>query len=212
VKLQTQPVRNARSGAMPRWVIYTCSGCALFAVLAAGGLFFGGKYINDKFIKPGLDSEANWPKLQSLLPFEQRPAGMDLQFAMDIAGVQMFVLQQARLQVLVMNLPEAEGKATKDAVTDPSSYKGLMGMGERKNAQKMSILLQGVDRKGMRFLQEGVPGAQGSRTGASVILDVSPEGTLRPLLVQLTRNDGSEEPIADDEIHRFFEPFRVGQR
>lgn len=212
MKSLQKPAFNRRTGLIPRWLIYTGCGCVLLIVLAIGGLYFGGRYINEKYIQPGLDAEVNWPKLQEILPFDQRPAGTELQFTIEIAGVQLFILAQGSLQVMVIHLPEAEGKGTKDALTDPSSYKGFMGMGERRNAEKFAITIQGVERNGMRFIQDGVRGANGNQVGASAILDMSKEGTLRPLLVQLTRTDGSEEPLTDDEIHRFFEAYRVGQR
>jgi hypothetical protein len=211
IQLRT-PSFGPRSGLVPRWVIYTGCGCLLLLLLAAGGLYFGASWLKTNVLDPAMDSEAQWPKLQALLPFEQRPLGLELQMGLDLMSVQMFVLQQGSLQVMVMNLPEADAQSTKDAVTDPSSYKGLFGLGERKNAEKMQITIQGVERKGMRFLQEGVRGPNGMTNGASVILDMSKEGSLRPLLVQLTRIDSSSEAIADDEIHRFFEPFHVGQR
>lgn len=208
------PLPQSRSrGAIPRWLLFTGLGCGVLILLAAVGSYLAYRYVKTEVIEPGMNPELNWPKLQKLLPFEQRPSNLELDFGLDTFGMEMYTLRHSSgLQVIVMHLPEADGQKTKDAITDPSSYQGFMGMGKRKDTEGFQLTIQGVERKGLRFTQEGVNTGEGMISAASVILDFTPEGSLRPVLVQLTRTSTSSDAISEAEIQQFFEPFHVGQR
>jgi hypothetical protein len=75
--------------------------------------------------------------------------------------------------------------------------------------------VQGRDLQALRFVQEGGPsqtrsGEPSTGSGGSMLVDVTPEDSDRPVILQVTRANGSDEPIADQTILDILAPFHVG--
>jgi hypothetical protein len=76
------------------------------------------------------------------------------------------------------------------------------------------VKVQGRDLQVLRFHQNagqdsGDQSSAGRHAGEGVWVDVTPVGGSDPVLIELIRMTGNE-PISDEEIQAFLEPFHVG--
>jgi len=115
---------------------------------------------------------------------------------------------------MLMQLPAKDGKQTREQFLDPQSTHSLFGNFGRHSQEQLKLRVQGRELAGLRFVQEmgrgGGADAQGTGPGATLVLDLTPEDGERPLVLQMTRADGGEDPFDTQAAVEFLEPFHVG--
>ena len=96
---------------------------------------------------------------------------------------------------------------------DPDEAREDFLVADDAEAESFEIVVQGRTLKGVRGKHhEGdnpMPWAAGTEDGAGLVLDLTPEGAERPVLLMMVRQ-GDEEPISDEEVREFLSSFHVG--
>lgn len=202
---------------IPAWAFWVGGGC-LFLVLVVGiGGFFAVRLVRDK-VQEWKDPEKQWASVREVLPYDQRPEGVELVMGWHL-GLDMYVLNDSHgYMVLLMQLPERNGAKSREQLLDPSARQGLFGKWGRHGQERLKIKVQGRELDALRFVQEGAAGGAaedeqgmpGSGAGATLIVDLSTEDSVRPLVLQMTRVHGGEEPFDEQAVIDFLKPFHVG--
>jgi hypothetical protein len=202
---------------VPTWVWFCGGGCLLALVLlAAGGFMLFG------FIKNTMDPEQAWPKLNAILPFDERPpelkmlAGLD----MSLVGQQQFTLVDARgFMAQFMLVKGKQGNKMREDMfaSETPKLTGNMGTIEFEDVQRGTIDVQGRTLRvvrmkiGLGWIKKIMPDEEAEKgMGAAVYVDLEPEGQDGMFWLQYTRQDPKGGPITDEELQRFFKPFHVG--
>jgi hypothetical protein len=165
-------------------------------------------------VKKSLDPEKQWPKVAKLLPYDARPENLTLVWGSQI-GMELYVFHDAKgLIVTLMCPPGGDGKAKQKMFDEKQSFSAF-GKGGRHSMQRATIRVQGRELQALRFVQEaadssGPSGAPSAGSGGSVLVDVTPEESEQPVIMQLTRADGSNEEIPDQTVIDILAPFHVG--
>lgn len=203
---------------IPTWV-WACGGSCLVAlILGIIGVVFVVKF-GTKLVQDGRDPEKQWPKLAHVLPYDERPPELTLEFGMSL-GFEMYALKDSRgFMAIIYSIPEKSAAEVRHQMLDENFKGGPLGIGSgsRTDLQAVTIHVQGRDLKGVRFHQnarsgstakneEGVPDAG---AGPALMLEVTPDGQVQPVILQLVRTQGTD-PISDVEVQTFLKPFHVG--
>lgn len=171
--------------------------------------------VGKEFVEEARDSEKQWPKLQQLLPFDERPAGYELDWGSSFL-METYVLKDGKgLVGVVMRFKESDSESVDAQLMNPEFSGSFMGMGGRKDLRKGVVQMQGATFDVLRFHQtEAQAGPGGGEPGApafSAYVRLTEAGDTRPVVVQLLAI-GATEPIGDDQIREFFAPFHVGRK
>lgn len=192
-----------KKGGVPKWVWIGCGGGCLLAVIGAIAIGVAGFL----FVKDAANPEKQWPRLQQVLPFQERPTDLQLGVGMSIPFVmEQFVLQndKDKYTATVMNFKAgASGDFDQMFRADPDN--APFGLGAPVEPQVGEITVQG---KSVRYLRFKTLGGQGmvDQLGPGMRVDLSRPG--RTLLVEF-RRVGSTDPITDEEVTAFFAHFQV---
>jgi len=201
---------------VPTWVWACGGGCLVALILGIIAVVFVVKF-GTKMVQEGKDPELQWPKLAQVLPFDARPPELSLEFGMSI-GMEVFVLKDSRgFMAILYRVPEKSAEDVRHQMLDENFKGGPFGMGSgnRTALKAVTIHVQGRDLKGVRFHQQSPSKPKGgdetpdAGSGPAVMLEVTPEGETRPVLLQLVRTSGTD-PISDEEVQTFLKPFHVG--
>lgn len=191
-----------KKGGIPKWVWIGCGGGCLLATVALIALGVFGAI----WAKKAVDPEVQWPKLQKVLPFDERPTDLTLE-----AGMPMFVMDQYVLTsasggytATVMHF-KAVTAADVDQMLAEDPKGTPFGMGAPIEPESGEIDIQGRTVRLLRFRAIGGTSFV-DELGPGVRVDVSSPG--RTLVVQLQRK-GSKEPLTDEELVAFFDHFDV---
>lgn len=196
---------------IPGWVWFCGAGClvALIAAIVASVFVVRG-------VKSATDPEVQWAAIDEVLPFEQRPQGWTPQFGFGLGmfGFESYVLAQTDdasggprkggMMAILMVFSAAQGEEIRRQMLDETTVEAPFGLGGRTETRRGTVEAQGRTLTVMRAVQTG--GQHGG--GETAIVDLTPEGSSKPILLQLLRPN-SEEPIRDEEIVSFLEPFDV---
>ena len=193
---------------IPTWAWFCGAGCLVALILAIVASVFAVDFFNKS-----RDPERQWQRLDAVLPYDERPAGWTPAFGVDMGmfGFDMVTLTGPRGEMaLLMQLPEQDAEKSREQMFDETFSGSFMGMGGRSEMQKGEIEVQGRTLRVLRFYQ-GPKGQGGGnqQTGASINVDLTPPGQVRPLILQLIRT-GSQETFTDEEVVEFLRPFHVG--
>ncbi len=194
---------------IPTWAWWVGGGCAFLLLVFAVGAF-----VVISFFKKATDPERQWAEVAQVLPYDERPKDLKLFWGSQV-GLDMFVFEDKHgLVVLLMRLPGDEGKS-KQQMFDVKQSFSVFGKGGRHSMEPGSIHVQGRDLKVLRFVQEGAQsgapsGGPPTGTGGSILVDVTPEGSDRAVLLQVTRANGEDTPIPDEQVIEILAPFHVG--
>jgi len=198
---------------IPTWIWACGGGCAL--VMVVGVLLAAFAF---RFLSKGFDQEVQWAALSQHLPFEPphpnlRIFGMPMQ----LEGMSMWMItDMANKQQATLLAAEPSPKATetKNELFDPTKVVSFMGIG-RHDPQPGEIEIQGRRLHCLRYTSlasDHQGGAFGKfmeqMQGASVVVDLSPEGSQELLAFILTRQ-GSSDRIDDAVVTAFLAPFRI---
>lgn len=205
-----------RKKSIPTWLWFCGGGCLLAMIVAiAGGAFLYSK--GKQFITEGQNPEVQWPRVAEFLPFDSRPEGVELKFGGGLFGQEAYTFRDNHgFVVILLHLGESAAKDREKAL-DPQTKGGVFGMGKRRDAVAATITVQGRTLKALRFQMEAKGAdeqpapteATESHAGPTIMVDVTPEGSARPVFLQMTRLGGNE-PVTDADVQRFLKPFHVG--
>ncbi len=185
------------------WLWFCAAGCLVAVILGA----IVAKYSFDMVKKWG-DAETQLPALQEALPFDPLPPETEFKLAIRFP-MDWFIFQDSRGFVMFFFIAGGgDGEELRKTILN-EKFNGF-GMGNRSNQEAAELSVQGRDVKGLRFVQErGSGNGGGEAEGASILLEVGPEGGTHVVIVQITRA-GSGELVTDEEVKTLLRPFHVG--
>lgn len=194
---------------IPTW-LWVCGGGCLLAVVLAIVL---GTLLVSKF-SASTDPEKQWPKVAEILPFDQRPPELDLNWGSDI-GMGVYVFDDSRgYAAILMHMPSG-GRGEREKLMNPDADTGFMNFGKRKDAKVSKLKVQGRELDVLRFnqLADQSGGSSGGApkvgAGPSAMIDLSKDESGELLILQLVSLH-SKDAIGDDVIETFLKPFHVG--
>jgi len=206
---ETAP-KKKRGCLLPTW-LWACSGGCLLMMITVGGCIFWGV----GQVKKVLDPDVQWPRLQKVLPFDERPEHMQM-----VSGVQMFGMENYTLmdfgrglQISVYYFDDGESSDAADSrwtFFDPETETQSSSMIGRDNEELGVIRIGSRDRTVMRFTQEsfsfGNEELKKQTSGPCLAVDITPEESPGFLFVMFFEA-GGEFPIPDEFVLSFFESF-----
>jgi hypothetical protein len=192
-----------KKGGIPKWVWIGCGGGCLLAVVAVIALgVFGALWV-----KKGADPEVQWPKLQQVLPFEERPTDLELGFGTRIPFVMdqyALVSAEGHYTATVMHFKGAAASDI-DQMLSEDPQNTPFGLGAPVEPVAGELEIQGQTVRLLRFRSiGGTGGIEG--LGPGVRVDLSRPG--RALVVEFRRT-GSQDPLTDEDLTAFFDHFDV---
>ena len=208
-KEEDAPVKK-RGCLLPTWLWGCGGGCLLMIILSIGG----GIYCVGK-VKNAMDPDAQWAKLDKILPFDERPGGLELMFGWSL-GLEYYILMDVNsgYMVSVYYFDSSDAEEGREAFFNPEVKAGVMGVGERKDEELSTVLIGSRERKVMRFNQSNVEfefGDAGSTTadsGYSAVVDITPEEDPGLVAVMFMALNGQTE-IPDEDLVHFFDDFYI---
>lgn len=204
---------------VPTWVWFCGGGCLLVAILAVAGGFLGMQFVTSM-----MDPEEQWPKLQEVLPFDERPPQLEMKFGMAMMGQAQFtLLDQRGFLVQIQAVPGAQGTNMRKRMFESETPElvGNLGMLDFENVEKGTLEIQGRELPIVRMQMapgdviQMLPGVEDEAEGEGqaqvhvIYVDLTEAGDDGMLWLQYTR-DGPGGRITDEELLDFFEPFHVG--
>jgi hypothetical protein len=198
---------------VPTWIWACGGGCALVAVV--GVLIAAFAF---RFIKKAIDPDLQWAALSQHLQFEPPHPNLHI-FGMPVKleGMSMWMLTDtAGKQQATVLAAEASPKATetRNELFDATKEVSFMGLG-RHDPEPGELEIQGRRLHCLRYTSlasDRKGGAMGKfmeqMQGASIVVDLAPEGSQELLAFILTRQ-GSSERIDDAAVVAFLAPFRI---
>jgi len=180
---------------IPKWVWIGCGvGCLGVLLIVAVMAFFG-----VRFVQQGTDPEVQWPKLEQVVAFDERPEGLDLTFGSSTFGFRQFVLvdrEHGAMVTVHSNNPQFEQQF------DPE-FHGLAGLGAPVDPELTEITVQGRKVRALRYTKIKPEPEEG--TGPGVRLDVTGDGE-QNRMIELRHLRG-EEPLSEEQIAEILAPF-----
>jgi hypothetical protein len=203
-------LKKKRGCLLPTWLWACGGGCLLMMITVIGCLIWGVGQVQKV-----MDPEVQWPRLQKILPFDERP-----EYTQMITGVQMFGMEnytlmdfERGLQIAVYYFDDGESTDAADsrwAFFDPERKTPSSSMIGRGNEELGVIRIGSRDRTVMRFTQEnfsfGNEELAKQTSGPSISVDITPEDSPGFLFV-VFMEPGGEFAIPDEYVLSFFENF-----
>ena len=189
-----------RKKRVPTWVWGGCGGGCLFMTLIVVALVV----LGTRLFKESTDPEKQWPRLAEVLAFDQRPAGIELQFGLDIGADQFHLLDREKgMRATLIEYPSS-ASAEYDQLMDPD-FELPMGFGQVVEPESGKLMVQGHEASCLRFARvQPEPAGQG---GTGIRVDLT--GTRKkPRTLELRRLSGTSR-IEDAEVEAFLAPFDV---
>jgi hypothetical protein len=189
---------------IPKWLWIGCGvGCLGVVVLGAlaGVLGVG-------FVKSATDPEKQWPRLQQVLHFEERPQNLELTYGQKIFGFQQYMLMDEEGGVMGTLQRFGGESAQFDKSFDPD-FKPIPGleMGAPQDAELVEVSVQGRKVRALRYSRiSPEPEIEGG-AGPGIRIDLTREGG-DPRMIDMRRL-GTKEPLTQEEIDAFLAPFDV---
>lgn len=204
----------AKSSRVPKWLWWCGGGCLLALVLAIIGgymLFNVGK----RLVEEGRDPERQWPKLERVLPFDQRPEGYQLNWGSSLM-IETYALQDPEGRIgVVMRFPESQAGSVDAQLMNPDHSGALFGMGGRKEVSRLKLAVQGRELDALRYYQEQGQDMDGDGKpdqGHTIMVRLTDPGATEPVVIQLfTPGPGGFVPPTEDDVRAFLAPFHVGK-
>jgi len=214
-----------RKKRIPSWVWWGCGGGCLFLTLIVIALVVMGA----RLFKESTDPEKQWPRLAEVLAYDQRPAGIEIEFGLGIGADQFHLVDREKcLRATLIEYPSS-ASSEYDRLMDPD-FELPMGLGQLVEPVSGKLVVQGREVPCLRFSRVKPEPAE---QGAGIRIDLT--GTRKkPRTLELRRYEGpvldirrsdqrtSEDPstveprrrdraqpIEDAEVEAFLAPFDV---
>lgn len=212
---------------VPTWVWVVGSGCLLMLVIGGGACI----YLFTQ-AKKWLDPDVQWAQVAEVMPMDGRPQGwtiLGLPDALLPGDIRMWTLSapQRKEQVVLMHYGGTDAAEQRrqflDTRTDAANLP-MLGQVGRVDPQAGVIEVQGRSLQCVRYFtskprdahvkvekdKEGIAEVfQNAFEGSNVIVDVTPEGGAG-FDVIIFSMQGSSQPVPDEVVVKFLEPFRIG--
>ena len=194
---------------LPTWLWVCGSGCLLAIVLSIGGGIYCVSRVVEMF-----DPEAQWSKLDKVLPYDEQPEHLQMLFGWQL-GLEYYTLkdpvQGYMVSVYYFDLSDAD--EARKSFFDPEMEVGVMGIGEREGEELSMVRIGSRDRQVMRFYQSNVEFSfdneeEFQNAGYSAVVDITAEGDPGLLIVLFMAIEGQTE-IQDEDMVTFFENFLI---
>jgi len=199
---------------LPTWAWWVGGGCLVLLLIVGVGGYFVFRFAKQAATE-WQDPELQWERLKQVLPYDQRPEGLQFQASFHI-GMDFWLFNDRHgYMVMFMQLPGTNGQHSRDQMLDANSSQSFLGKFGRHGQERLKLNVQGRELEALRFVQEiggGEGNSPGTGPGATMIVDITPEDAARPLMLQLTRRSGGEEPFDPQVVIDFLEPFHVGNQ
>ncbi len=203
---------------VPTWVWFCGGGCLAMIVLAVVAIGLAVSYG-----RKAADPEVQWPRLAKVLPYDERPEGLELQTGLQMGsmiGMEQYMLRDRRsgIQLQIQYHKGANAGAQRDQLfgSDDPVFPENMVLMKFKDLQTGVVEVQGRELRCLRmrielagFMQDIVPEEGQQGLGSMIMIDATREGDEGFLVLQLLRERGSD-PITDDEVRQILKPFHVG--
>jgi hypothetical protein len=194
-----------KKGGIPKWVWLGCGAGCLVAILGIAAISVGGFMMFKDVGNP----EVQWPKLQEVLYFEERPTGMD------IVGVNALVYYeytltsaQGHFQAKVRHFTKV-GSSDFDDMFLEEPKNAPFGLSAPVEPEPGTVFVQGESVRSLRFETLGGQGFV-AELGPAIRVDISHSG--EKVLVEYWRFSSGEDqgtPITEEELKAFFDHFDV---
>jgi hypothetical protein len=200
---------------IPTWAWWVGGGCLFLLVIVGVGGFFAYRYISTAAKEWG-NADLQWENVKKVLPYDKRPEGVVFQTSFHI-GMDFWLFNDSRgYMVMLMQLPGTNGEHSRKQLLDEHSNNGFLGKFGRHGQERLKLRVQGRELEALRFVQEIGDRPEGNEPGtgpgATLIVDLTPEDAERPLVLQMTRRSGGDEPFDTQAAIDFLEPFHVGSQ
>jgi hypothetical protein len=198
---------------IPKWLWWCGGGCLVALVLAVAAGFWLFK-LGKQLVEEGRDPEQQWPKLQRVLPFEERPAGYQLTWGSTLLLETYALLDPEGRIGIVMRFRESQAASVEAQMMNPDYSGALLGMGGRKDLSTLKVVVQGRELEALRFYQEQGQDMDGDGRpdqGHTIVVRLTDEDAVAPVVLQLfTPGEGGLVPPTEDDVRAFLAPFHVG--
>lgn len=198
---------------VPFWVWGCGAGCLLVmvVVLLLAAFAF-------KLVKSATDQKAQWASLSQHLPAETPPPGVIIiGVPIKLQGMSIWSLQDPanKQQAIVFQAPAGtNARESKAELFDATGDQSFLGVG-RHGVEAGEVEVQGRRLQCVRYTSlssDREPGpleaVMKEMQGASIVVDLAPEGSDELLALILTRQ-GSEARIEAADLTLFLAPFRI---
>jgi hypothetical protein len=202
----------------PTWLWFCAGGCLLAVIVTIVLAIWGYTKARD-----AMDSEKQWPKLERLLPFDERPEGMQLLFGMQF-GVEQYTLVDATdgIQLQITDYSGSEGEEMRKNIftEDPPILPETMAPGplrvlEASDVERGTIDVQGRSLPYVAFtlkaagLMKRMPEEeQREAFGPAMYLDLGADGLSRGIVIKVQRL--GDEELTHDDVREVLAPFHIG--
>ena len=205
-ELEIRPAKKRRGPVF--WILSGC-GCGCLVVLLA--LLVGGIFVY-RHVQEGMDPEKQWPQIDDILPFDERPEHIRLEVALHLFGPDQFFLEDTR-QSLTVALYRYGGSAEVDMMFDAGSPANFA----ISDAESGSIQVQGREVRTLSFanvpdsskIPEWMSGwvelPEIDEAGRTLRVDLS--GPAGNVILDLSHHGG--ETVTEVQVEAFLEPFDV---
>lgn len=207
-----KPVKKS----IPKWVWFCGGGCLLALIAGVAVLALSVNYF-----KNAMDPAVSEPALQEVLPHDELPPTMSIQFYNSI-GIEQFQMVDTRGFQLQIQVHEgADGARAREQMfqKETPEFPKDLGVMKFEDMKKSMVDIQGRELPVIRmrmeftgFMGKVMPEEAKNQMGSMLWTDLTPEGaTDRLVLAQLMRMNGSGE-ITDDELRDLLAPFHIGPK
>jgi hypothetical protein len=182
-------------------------------IVGVGG-FFAVRLIG-KAAKEWSDPEVQWQSVKRVLPYDKRPDGVTFQTSFHIGMDFWLFNDQHGYMVMLMQLPATNGEHSRQQLLDEHANNGFFGKFGRHGQQRLKLQVQGRELNALRFVQEiggGEGNSPGTGPGATMVVDLTSDEMDRPLMLQMTRQSGGDEPFSEQAVIDFLDAFHVGNQ
>jgi len=195
-----------KSKGFPKWLLFCGGGCLLLVIAGIGASVWGYRWFLE-----ARDPDVQWPRIEEIVAADE---GVREEYTLGLGmrpteGFDQFQLvhKKTGLQVVLMRQSGAEGTEARQKLFEGEDV-GLpenMPFIDFEGAERTTVSVQGRELKAMRFTTK-IPVVGSS---ASLFLDLGEEGAEGLVMIQITRQGGSQ-PITDDEVREALGPFHIG--
>jgi hypothetical protein len=177
-------------------------------LLAVLGLFVLGTW-SYNWVKKGLDPEVQWPKVEQVLSFDERPEDFELKFGGQLLGLEFYAFAYKDLETFAALVVQSNGEDGFDPRVEFGEEVVLFEEGELE-IQGRTLPLTRVQVEGesahMPWHERGFdPSAQQL---SMLQLDLTETGAERAVMVLFTRED--DQFPSEELVREFLRPFHVG--
>jgi len=200
---------------IPTWAFWVGGGCLFLLLLVGVGGFFAVRFVKQA-AEEWSNADLQWENLRKILPYDKRPEGVVFQTSFHI-GMDFWLFNDQRgYMVMLMQLPASNGEQSRKQLLDEHSNNGFLGKFGRHGQERLKLKIQGRELEALRFVQEIGGGSEGKEPGtgpgATMVVDLTTDEMARPLVLQITRRSGGDEPLSEQAVSDFLEPFHVGNQ